>query len=110
MNDDVTFTDDGQFLVKHGRRWRREDPHLPPDVATTLRSYLGRARSAVSAARKEAEATGDDAGLRAVRHRVGVAKQGLGERGTAWWEQSEDERERRWSDALSELRELDPDR
>jgi hypothetical protein len=34
---------------------------------------------------------------------VQLAKTGLGERGTAWWEQSDAEREERWATALREL-------
>ena len=96
-------TDDGRWLVVDGRRWRREDPGLPEDVASRLRSHLGRGRSAVGAARRR----GDDDAVAAARRRVDLAKHGLGERGTPWWEQADGERERRWRDALERLDALD---
>jgi len=96
---DVERTEDGRWIVVDGRRWRRQDPALPEDVAARLLSHLGRARAAVRAAR----ADGTDAELRAVRDRVGLARLGLGERGTPWWEQTPAERETRWTDALARL-------
>lgn len=39
--------DDERWLVVDGRRWRRQDSSLPPDVAQRLLSHLGRGRSAV---------------------------------------------------------------
>ena len=45
--------------------------------------------------------------LAATRHRTQLAKVGLGERGTPWWEQSDDERRERWESALDELDALD---
>ncbi len=36
-----------------------------------------------------------------------MAKHGLGERGTPWWEQSLAEKRERWEQALSELEALD---
>jgi hypothetical protein len=50
---------------------------------------------------------GDAAELAATRHRTQLAKVGLGERGTPWWEQSDDERRERWEAALVELDALD---
>ncbi len=94
---------DDHFFVVNGRRWRRTDPDLPADVATELTSHLGRGRSGVRAR----NAAGDEPGVRAARDRVGLAKHGLGERGTPWWEQSEDERVERWTAALRDLRALD---
>ena len=101
---DVEHTPDGRWIVVDGRRWRRQDPALPEDVAARLRSHLGRARAAVRTVRRE----GTEAQLRAVRDRVGLAKRGLGERGTPWWEQTPEERQARWTDALARLDELDP--
>ncbi|MBA2696418.1 MAG: 2-polyprenylphenol hydroxylase, partial [Actinobacteria bacterium] len=49
--------DEARYLTVDGRRWRRQDPALPDHVARRLRSH---------------------------RRRVGVAKHGLGERGTPW--------------------------
>ncbi|MFI7494762.1 biopolymer transporter Tol [Kocuria sp. M4R2S49] len=96
---DVEHTPDGRWIVVDGRRWRRQDPALPPEVAARLRSHLGRARAAVRTVRRH----GTEEELRAVRDRVGLAKLGLGERGTPWWEQSSAEREARWTDALAQL-------
>lgn len=89
--------EDDRYFVVDGRRWRREDPALPDHVAASLRSYLGQARSAVGQLLRADE---DPA---PARRRVQMAKQGLGERGTAWWEQSADERRARWEKALREL-------
>lgn len=91
---------DQRYLVVDGRRWRREDPDLPTDVAAELRSHLGRARSAIG------RAGSDD--VARLRRRVSAAKHGLGERGVPWWEQDEDERRRRWQGALEVLREDEP--
>jgi hypothetical protein len=93
--------DDERYLVVKGRRWRREDPALPEEVAARLRSHLGRGRSAVAAARRT---QGDPAPHRV---RVDLAKRGLGERGTPWWEQSAQERRRRWESAVRDLDALD---
>lgn len=101
---DVQPTEDGRWLVVDGRRWRREDPHLPDEAAARLRSHLGRARAAVRTARRE----GRQERVRAARDRVGLAKTGLGERGTPWWEQTPAEREARWRRALARLDELAP--
>ncbi|GEO95386.1 hypothetical protein [Kocuria turfanensis] len=96
---EVEHTSDGRWIVVDGRRWRRQDPALPDDVAARLTSHLGRARAAVRTARRE----GTEDRLRAARDRVGLAKRGLGERGTPWWEQSPAERETRWTEALARL-------
>lgn len=93
--------DDGRWLVVDGRRWRRQDPALPADVAARLLSHLGRGRSGVRAAKDAGE---DPA---PARRRVDLAKRGLGERGRPWWEQDEDERRQRWEDALERLDALD---
>jgi hypothetical protein len=91
--------DDDRWLVVRGRRWRRQDPDLPDDVAERLRSHLGRGRSATRVARD----TGDAEAERVARRRTDLAKHGLGERGTPWWEQDAGERRQRWEQALSEL-------
>lgn len=85
-----------------GRRWRRADPSLPRDVAAALSSHLGRGRSAVRNAR-------DDGARSAARRRVGLAKHGLGERGTPWWEQSPAQRTERWARAMESLDALPED-
>ena len=93
-------TDDEKWLVVDGRRWRRTDPAIPADELARLKSHLGRDRSGVRTARDEAE-------LAATRHRTQLAKVGLGERGTPWWEQTDAERRERWESALVELDSLD---
>ena len=99
MGREVERTDDGRHVVVDGRRWRTADPALPDDVRTRLLHHLGVGRSGVRTARRD----GDDAAMAAARARVQLAKTGLGERGPAWWEQSDDERRARWEAALSEL-------
>ena len=94
-------TDDGRWIVVDGRRWRAEDPSLPSDAADRLRSHLGRARSAVRNAGSELE-------RRAARDPVQLAKEGLGERGDAWWEVPEAERAARAADGLQGLDGLAP--
>jgi hypothetical protein len=95
-------TDDGRWIVVDGRRWRAEDPSLDAEVAARLRSHLGRARAAVRTARD------DDAARAAARDRVQLAKEGLGERGEAWWELSPRERGARAEDRLARLDEAAP--
>ena len=97
MTREVEHTGDGRWIVVDGRRWRTADPSLPDDVRARLLHHLGVGRSGVRAAR------GDDAAVAAARARVQLAKTGLGERGTAWWEQDADERRARWETALREL-------
>jgi len=98
---ETTRTDDGRWIVVDGRRWRAEDPSLPADAAARLRSHLGRARSAVRLAE-----TDDDRD--AARDRVQLAKEGLGERGDAWWDLSGADRAARARDRLRRLDELAP--
>ena len=89
-------TADGRFVVVDGRRWRATDPAIPEDVAAELRRALMAARRAVGAAlRAQAEEA-----ERAARARVHAAKTALGERGTPWWEQTDDERRARWEAGL----------
>ncbi len=88
-----------RWLVIDGRRWRRTDPALPHPLVEALQSHLGRARSAVRAAKRD----GDEAALAAARERVGLAKHGLGERGEPWWERLEAERLAAAEEALSRL-------
>ena len=82
-----------------GRRWRAADPAVPDDVRARLLHHLGVARSGV----RTASRAGDDAAVAAARARVQLAKTGLGERGPAWWDQSDDDRRARWEAALREL-------
>ena len=85
-------TPDGRYVVIDGRRWRATDPLIPEDVAAELRKELMSARRAVGAALKAQDADAE----RAARDRVQQAKTALGERGTPWWEQADDERRARW--------------
>jgi hypothetical protein len=96
---EVERTDDGRYVVVDGRRWRTADPALPDDVRERLLHHLGVGRSGVRTAKK----AGDDAAVAASRARVQLAKTGLGERGPAWWDQSDAEREERWESALRDL-------
>ena len=89
-------TPDGRYVVIDGRRWRATDPLIPEDVAAGLRKELMSARRAVGAALKAQDAAAE----RAARDRVQQAKTALGERGTPWWEQSDDERRARWEAGL----------
>ena len=91
-------TEDGHFVVIDGRRWRATDPSLPEDVGAALRSQLMRARREVGAALR----AGDPDAERAARDRVHRAKTALGERGTPWWEQSEEQRRARWEAGLDD--------
>ena len=102
MTREVERTPDGRWIVVDGRRWRTADPSLPEDVRARLLHHLGVGRSGVRAAK------GDEAAVAAARARTQLAKTGLGERGTAWWEQSQDERQARWETALTELDRLAP--
>jgi hypothetical protein len=95
----IERTDDGRYVVVDGRRWRTADPALPDDVRVRLLHHLGVARSGV----RSAGLAEDDAAVTAARTRVQAAKTGLGERGPAWWEQSDDERRARWEAALRVL-------
>ena len=89
-------TPDGRYVVIDGRRWRATDPLVPEDVAARLRQELMSARRAVGAALKAADPVAE----RAARDRVQRAKTALGERGTPWWEQTEQERRARWEAAV----------
>lgn len=90
---------DGHFVVIGGQRWRATDPAIPEDVAAALRVHLMAARRAVGAALRAEDRDAE----RAARDRVGEAKVALGERGTPWWEQTDAERRRRWTDGLAAL-------
>lgn len=96
-------TDDERWLVVDGRRWRRQDPTLPEDVAGRLLSHLGRGRSGVRSLRSRGEDPAPS------RRRVDLAKHGLGERGTPWWDQDDAQRRERWERALEQLDRLDED-
>ncbi len=94
----VERTPDGHHVVVDGRRWRASDPDLPEDVAAALRRQLMSARRAVGAALR----AGDAEAEAAARREVSRAKTALGERGTPWWEQTEQQRRDRWRAGLDE--------
>jgi hypothetical protein len=98
--------DDERWLVVNGRRWRRTDPELSDEIAARLRSHLGRARAAVRTTRS----ADDEEGTAAARHRVGLAKAGLGERGPRWWDDDVPARLQRAREALAELDRVAPPR
>lgn len=85
----VERTPDGRYVVIDGRRWRATDPLVPDERREELQRVLMAWRRAVRTAR----GTEDEPRVRAG---VQAAKVALGERGTPWWEQTEDERRRRW--------------
>ena len=93
---DVERTPDGRYVVIDGRRWRATDPAIPDEASALLRKELMSARRAVGAALR----AGDPVAERAARDRVQAAKTALGERGTPWWEQTDDERRARWEAGL----------
>nr|WP_233189250.1 biopolymer transporter Tol [Subtercola sp. Z020] len=95
-------------MVVGGRRWRRTDPSLPADLVEALTSHLGRGRSGVRVAKRAAPDGGADAdAVAAARHRVGLAKLGLGERGPRWWERPDADRLAQAREALRDLDALD---
>ena len=100
VSEGVTPTDDGRYVVIAGRRWRATDPLIPEYEAAQLRKVLMSARRDVGTAVRHHDAVAE----RAARDRVQIAKVALGERGTPWWEQSEEERILRWKNVL----EIDP--
>ncbi len=86
---DVERTEDGRFIVVDGRRWRATDPLVPEDRRHELQSVL-------MAWRREVKRTRGTDAERATRDGVQATKVALGERGTPWWEQTEEERRTRW--------------
>jgi hypothetical protein len=82
-------TEDGRYVVIDGRRWRATDPAIPEERQAELRRVL-------MAWRREVRRTRGTDAERAARDGVHAAKVALGERGTPWWEQSDDERRQRW--------------
>lgn len=90
MHGPPETTPDGRYIVIDGRRWRASDPAIPEDRRSELTRVLMSWRREV----RRAKGTDDESAARAG---VNAAKIALGERGTPWWEQSDDERRARWS-------------
>lgn len=85
-------TDDGRWIVVDGRRWRASDPSIPEPLRQELVNELMAARRAVGAARRASETDREAE----ARRRVQNAKVALGERGSPWWDdQDEDARRER---------------
>ncbi|MFC8722142.1 hypothetical protein [Kitasatospora sp. NPDC057198] len=100
-NRQVERTPDGHYVVIGGRRWRATDPEVPDEVRERLTRHL-------MAARRGLVRTGGDRDAeQAARARVQLAKVGLGERGTPWWQQPLPERRRRWEQSLRALDDAD---
>ncbi len=96
-NEHVKHTPDGHYVVIGGRRWQATDPQVPDEAREQLIRHLMAARRALAR-------PGDDPDAQqAARARVQLAKVGLGERGTPWWEQTLPERRHRWEHSLHVL-------
>ncbi|WP_337191462.1 hypothetical protein [Nocardioides flavescens] len=89
------LTDDGHHVVIDGRKWRATDPLIPDERRSELQRVLMAWRRDVRRTRGTDEESTSRAGVQA-------AKVALGERGTPWWEQSEDERRARWETDVPE--------
>ncbi|MCZ4653895.1 hypothetical protein O4157_21055 [Gordonia amicalis] len=83
---DPERTPDGRYVMINGRKWRATDPLIPDERRSELQSIL-------MAWRREVKRT---KGAPESRAGVQAAKVALGERGTPWWEQTDDERRERW--------------
>ncbi len=91
MSGTPETTPDGHHVVIDGRRWRATDPAIPAERRDELTRIL-------MAWRREVRRTKDTDGEAEARAGVQAAKVALGERGSPpWWEQSDEERARRWS-------------
>ena len=90
MAEPPETTPDGRYVVIDGRRWRATDPAIPAERRQELTNALMAWRREVRRVRGSADEAPARAGVQA-------AKIALGERGTPWWEQSDDERRKRWS-------------
>ena len=88
-------TEDGRYVVIDGRRWRATDPAIPEERQAELRSVL-------MAWRREVRRTKGTDGERRARAGVHATKVALGERGTPWWEQTDEQRRERWQARLPE--------
>ncbi len=83
---DQEHTPDGHYVVINGRKWRATDPLIPDERRSELQSILMAWRRDVKRTKGAPES----------RAGVQAAKVALGERGTPWWEQTDDERRVRW--------------
>ena len=90
MSEPPETTEDGRYLVIDGRRWRATDPAIPQARREELTRVLMAWRREVRRTKGTEEEAASRAGVQA-------AKVALGERGTPWWEQTDDERRARWS-------------
>jgi hypothetical protein len=90
------LTDDGHYIVINGRRWRATDPAIPEERRAQLTRIL-------MAWRREVRRTKDTGEESVARAGVQAAKVALGERGSPpWWEQSNDDRRKRWQKRVDE--------
>jgi hypothetical protein len=92
---DVQLTEDGHHVVVDGRRWRATDPLIPEERRHALQRVL-------MAWRREVRRTKGTEEERRSRDGVQAAKVALGERGTPWWEQTEEQRRARWEAEVPE--------
>ena len=95
MSEGPERTPDGRYVVIDGRRWRATDPAIPEERRGELTRVLMAWRREV----RRAKGTPEE---KHARDGVQAAKVALGERGTPWWEQSDDERRERWSAEVPE--------
>jgi hypothetical protein len=89
VSEEPERTPDGRYLVIDGRRWRATDPAIPEERRAELTRIL-------MAWRREVRRTKGTEDERHARTGVQAAKVALGERGTPWWEQTDEERRARW--------------
>lgn len=90
MSEPPETTPDGRYIVVDGRRWRATDPAIPEARRAELTKILMAWRRDVRRTRGTDEEPVTRTGVQA-------AKVALGERGTPWWEQSDEERRARWT-------------
>ena len=108
VDEPVSRTDDGRWIMIDGRRWRASDPAIPERFRQELVDELMDARRAVGAAKR----TDDPDAVAQARRRVQAAKVALGERGKPWWDEPTEagERERLESILLALAGHRGPDR
>jgi hypothetical protein len=98
----IDRTSDGHYIIVNGRKWRATDPSIPEEELHELKHFLALGRSG---SRKSSGKTEED--VKPARQYTGLAKLGLGERGQpVWWEDSNEGRRKRWTEALEQLRAL----